>query len=277
MSQTVRSVHVVRNHNGGWSVKDAGSSEPLASTATQREAIDLAWEHAQEIEADLVIHRRDGSFREVKSVGESRGNDRAGAAGKGSSEMSEQIGVEDVVSVGSRVSWAALLAGAVISLTVYVTLGILGVAIGLSVTPYIEGQEFAIGAAVWAAMTLIVSLFIGGFVTSQSTVGEKKGEAMIYGTLLWGILFIGLVFLNGGGLDLGFGGLLNRVQAASIDNVSDSASADRVAAAWWTFGGLVLSLITAMLGALAGAGPNLVLRRVRGTRRAVVRTETNTA
>lgn len=42
-----------------------------------------------------------------------------------------------------------------------------------------------------------------------------------------------------------------------------------VGLAWWTFGGVVLSILAAVGGSLSGSGPELVLKRIRGRRAAV--------
>ena len=38
-------------------------------------------------------------------------------------------------------------------------------------------------------------MFFGGWATSRLAVGESKLEAVLYGLILWGVLFLGLVWL----------------------------------------------------------------------------------
>ena len=211
-------------------------------------------------------------------------------------ELSE---TRDMVSVGSRVRWSAIFAGAVIALALNVILGVLGVAFGLSFGG--EGGEWEAAALIYAVIAAAVSLFIGGFVASQTTAGETKGEALVYGVLVWALLVLILPVLVGLGGTLGFGALLGQVnpaapQTARVDEetlraaglqeeqvraVRDAqekargaaAGIDAAEAAWWTLGGMVLSLIAAVLGAIVGAGPEMVFAALY--RRTVVVTSSN--
>src|SRR5919108_422939 len=79
---------------------------------------------------------------------------------------------EDVVSVGTRVSWAAIFAGAVLALAIYFLLAILGGAVGVSVSDRVDPSKLRTGALIWAIVTTCAALFVGGVVTSQFTVGE---------------------------------------------------------------------------------------------------------
>jgi hypothetical protein len=60
--------HVVPNGNG-WSVLGAGNSRATSTHPTQREAIQAAREIAQNQQAELLIHNREGQIRERNSYG----------------------------------------------------------------------------------------------------------------------------------------------------------------------------------------------------------------
>src|SRR5687768_4720062 len=95
---------------------------------------------------------------------------------------------EDVMSVGSRISWAAIFAGAVLALAMNFLLMMLGGAVGLSVRDRVDPDKFNDAAVIWTILCLCISLFVGGVVTSQFTVGENKMEAVIYGIIMWALL-----------------------------------------------------------------------------------------
>jgi hypothetical protein len=210
---------------------------------------------------------------------------------------------EDLLPVGSRVSWGAIFAGAMVALALYLLFSVLGTAIGLTVSSDVEADELGTGAAIYAILVNLIALFVGGWVTSQCAVGENKLEAGVYGVILWGVVFAILLWLMVSGVRMGFNAVMGEASgsgAASLaapqitpgglrdslgigagqsqpqgtpQQPSAAASAPpdvravasdprTVEAAWWTFGGILLSMVAAIGGALAGSGPNLILRRV---------------
>jgi hypothetical protein len=196
--------------------------------------------------------------------------------------------------VASRVSWAAILAGAVVALAVYLVLTLLGGAIGLTVSDNVRSGTLAAGAAVWAVVSTVVALFIGGWVTSQCIIGESRAEAVIHGIIMWGVVLAMVLWLVGAGLRAGYGAMMGvatftdtsrqgddwgtgarreGVPQQAIDDwrqkareatpearrAEDEAAARRAAeyathATWYTLLGTLLSMIAAVGGALAGAG-----------------------
>src|SRR5438105_317139 len=94
--------------------------------------------------------------------------------------------LEDIASVGSRVSWSAIFAGAALALAIYFLLMVLGAAVGLTYTERIDPGVHQ-GAIGWALVTLCVSVFLGGLISSQFTVGENKVEAVVGGILAWAV------------------------------------------------------------------------------------------
>jgi hypothetical protein len=222
------------------------------------------------------------------------------------------VQAQDILPVRSRVSFSAIFAGAVVALALILLLSLLGGALGLSLSNHMHEHSFNVGAAVWAVVTVLLSLFAGGCVATRCAVGETTGEALIHGTIMWGLVFALLLWLTTAGIRMGFNAALNTaltavnlqvnarlsdadLQAAGFSqeeiarfrsqfdrlraaNLPAEAQAQfeqnrdtAVRAAWWTFGGVLLSLLAALAGALAGAGPQVVLTRL-GFRRTVVAT-----
>jgi len=114
------------------------------------------------------------------------------------------IGVEDLIPVQSRVSWAAIFAGAVVALAAYLVLTLLGGAIGLSISDAARSSTLTTSAAVWAIVGTAIALFMGGWVTSQCTVGENKTEAVVHGVIMWGVVLFLMLWLVGAGMRAGF-------------------------------------------------------------------------
>ena len=46
-------------------------------------------------------------------------------------------------------------------------------------TQTVRPETVGTGAAVWAVLTTVLSLFVGGYVTSQCSVGESRFEAAL--------------------------------------------------------------------------------------------------
>jgi hypothetical protein len=132
--------------------------------------------------------------------------------------MAESVTVraEDLMPVRSRVSWGAILAGAMVALALYFLLTLLGAAVGLSVGGRVGPENIGSGAAVWAIASTLLALFVGGYVTSQCTVGENKGEAVLYGLILWGVLFGMLLWLTATGVRSGFHAMVGVASAGEV-------------------------------------------------------------
>lgn len=224
-------------------------------------------------------------------------------------DRGQDVGIEDVMEVGSRVGWGAIVAGAVMALATSLVLTVLGTAVGLSVSDSVDGDSLGVGAGIWAIVTTIVALFIGGYITSQCVVGETKTESVVHGIIMWGVTFALLMWFAASGISSGFGAMMQvaDVGATASQNASDQTwqrmaqaagvsqdqidewtsraeatandpQAQREAAeetqeaathaAWWTLGGLILSMAAAVGGAILGAGPSFRLLPVHVGRRA---------
>lgn len=134
----------------------------------------------------------------------------------------------DLLAVRSRVSWGAIAAGAMVALTIYIVLTLLGLALGIEVAMRGSTDYLGAGAAVYSILTLLISMFFGGWATSRLAVGESKLEAVLYGLILWGVLFLGLLWLLTIGVRTGFGAMLGAASGAYSTD-SGRVDSDRVA------------------------------------------------
>src|SRR5256885_161671 len=102
------------------------------------------------------------------------------AAGEG------PVKVEDVAGVRSRISWPAVLAGAVVAVATNMVFTMFFGAVGLSLTETnVRENAIGVGALIAVLLGMLVSLFLGGWVTAQLTAGETEREAILYGLLTW--------------------------------------------------------------------------------------------
>lgn len=140
------------------------------------------------------------------------------------------IRTEDILPVKSRVSWGAIGAGAVLALALYFLLTLLGGATGLSISDKVSATALKSGAAVFAILITIVTLFTGGYVASRLTVGEDKAEGVMYGILVWAATFAMLMALLAGGVRGGYNALVGLATAGQAvadrtpqDSLEDAA------------------------------------------------------
>lgn len=278
-------IHIVP-HEQGWAIKREGQDKIQSSHATQKEAIDAGRDIARDDEVDLVVHRQDGTFRNVLTYTNDM-NEHTKSSGNGT-----RVQAHDVIPVGSRVSWSAIAAGAAIALTVNAILWMGGLAIGITVVDNVSGRMLTIWSAVWLLVSTLISMFLGGLVVSRVTTGEDKTEAVLYGVIMWGFMAVCSLALAGSGLSTGaqlasirplsgndpwldtkYSEEMNlteaqREKAEAINAKAKSAAGELnpTAAAWWAFTTLVLSLGAAVGGSLIGSGPEFMLRRVGTTR-----------
>jgi hypothetical protein len=105
----------------------------------------------------------------------------------------------DLLAVRSRVSWAAILAGAMVALTIYIVLMLLGLTVGITAAIKGTHMDLGVGSGLYTVFALAVAFFFGGWTASRMAVGESRVEAVLYGVILWGVLFLGMLWLVASG------------------------------------------------------------------------------
>lgn len=116
----------------------------------------------------------------------------------------------------NKVSWGAILAGAIIALIVQFLLTLLGIGIGAATLDPATGdnpdaQTFSIVGAIWYAVSGIIASFIGGFVAARLSGRPLKSNGGLHGLTSWAVTTLLLLYLlttTIGGL---VGGALNGI------------------------------------------------------------------
>jgi hypothetical protein len=114
---------------------------------------------------------------------------------------------------GPRVRWAGVMSGFFVAIGVLMILGALGVAIGVTALgdPRAATSETAsglgIGAGVWAFVTMLVALLLGGMVSTKVTDRPDRPGALIHGVLVWVLFSLFTVWMIANGVSLGLSGL----------------------------------------------------------------------
>jgi hypothetical protein len=145
--------------------------------------------------------------------------------------VEEAIATRPVLPVRNRVQWGPIVAGVLSAIVVFLLLTILGIALGASVLdPANTAGEIGTWAAVWGAITAIVSFLIGGWIASRAAVVEGSFAGLLNGVTVGiaGLLLI--IWLTASGLGNLFGtigsavgGVLN-VAASVAPAAADAAN-----------------------------------------------------
>ncbi len=137
-------------------------------------------------------------------------------------------------TAGFRLSWGAVFAGLVVAIALQLTLTLLGAAIGFSAwQPGESTGALGAGAAIWAIVSVLLSLFIGGRTTGRLAGILTRTDGILHGILLWALSTIVAVWLLASGVSALAGGATSLVgnvlgvgaQAAS--QVAGGAAASR--------------------------------------------------
>jgi hypothetical protein len=194
-----------------------------------------------------------------------------------------QMSIERRATVldGMKISWGGVFCGVLAGVGTLMLLSSLGVAVGISAlnTRAPHHSAIGVGAAVWAGLTLLAALFVGGWASTRLSLLWERTTAVFEGAMVWVLSTILIVYLAAHGIALVANGTLDvlsmadqesgqitdelpggGVQAAPDTSLApdDAAMAAAQAkpklsaTAWSTFGSLVLSLLAAICGAAVG-------------------------
>src|SRR5215472_5327120 len=92
----------------------------------------------------------------------------------------------------SRISWGAVLAGAVVAAATMLLLSYLGVAIGagalhLTHISATDLRSYGLGAGIWTAVNLILSMGFGGYVAARLSGTHSHLDGELHGITVWAV------------------------------------------------------------------------------------------
>jgi hypothetical protein len=155
---------------------------------------------------------------------------------------------------GMRVSWGGVFGGVLVALGFLLLMTALGVAVGITAAQPGETDTGTLGAGagIWAAVSLLVALFVGGWVSTRIGAIFDGTTGFFEGALVWVVSVLLMLCMASTGLGMLFGGASELVGGAAQALSSVLQSSQATSAAWITFGALLLSLLAAVFGAMAG-------------------------
>jgi MFS family permease len=182
----------------------------------------------------------------------------------------------------SRLSWAAIFAGAAVALAVWLILHLLGIGVGLTAIDPDDASSLhkvGIGTGIWSAIAPLVGLFVGGWVSGLAARPMNRRDGVIHGAVAWAIATIssmiilmtvivslaGTVLRTGGEIASGVAQAAGhvvgnehqaRAQGSQITAHAEEMRHDALQAAETTGKGLValaIAFIAGLVAAIAGA------------------------
>ena len=181
------------------------------------------------------------------------------------------------VDYHDRVRWGPVLAGLFTAIATQLVLSALGAAIGLtsvanSGAPRSDAGGVGSAVGIWSIISLLISLFIGGWITARACGPMSKSSALLNGAILWATTLAISAWLLSSGVSGAFGivasnagAAINQAQQsgarlpnpANVPNVTADQTRDiagNAAKVGWSFAiGSLLALASALFGANVGA------------------------
>jgi hypothetical protein len=174
-----------------------------------------------------------------------------------------------------RVRWGAILAGLFTAIASQLVLSALGAAIGLtsianSGAPRSDAGDVGTAVGIWSIISLLISLFLGGWVTARSAGPMSKNSVLLNGAILWATTLAISAWLLSSGVSGAFGILasnageiVNQAQQSGTslpndatnvtsDEARELASNSAKISGSFVLGSL-LALASSLFGAKAGA------------------------
>jgi hypothetical protein len=177
-----------------------------------------------------------------------------------------------VVDYHDRVRWGPILAGLVTALSSQLVLSGIGAAVGFSTiansgAPRSDASSVGSAVGIWAIISLLISLFLGGWIMARACGPMNRSTALLNGAILWATTLALSAWLLSNGVSGAFGivasnagNIINQTGTAAVPNTPPNVSAQdarniagNAATVGWSFSlGSLLGLLAALIGASVG-------------------------
>jgi hypothetical protein len=118
---------------------------------------------------------------------------------------------------GMRVSWGGVFGGVLVALGFLLLMTALGVAVGISATQPGETDTGTLGtgAGIWAGLSLLLALFIGGWVSTRIGAIFDGTTGFFEGVLVWVVSLLLMLYFASSGIGMLAGGAFKLVGGAA--------------------------------------------------------------
>jgi hypothetical protein len=117
----------------------------------------------------------------------------------------------------ARVKWTAVWAGLVVGMSTQLLLTLLGLAIGAWSIDLKDAQPaggIPLGAGLWTGLSLLLSAFIGAYVTARLSGSSARSDGMYHGAVVWGVTWLAFAWLTTTALSVMLGGVFSALGSA---------------------------------------------------------------
>jgi hypothetical protein len=117
---------------------------------------------------------------------------------------------------GMRVSWGGVFGGVLVALGFLLLITALGVAVGISAAQpgETDAGTLGAGAGIWASVSLLVALFIGGWVSTRIGAIFDGTTGFFEGVLVWVVSVLLMLYMASTGIGMLAGGAFKLVGGA---------------------------------------------------------------
>ena len=133
---------------------------------------------------------------------------------------------------GMKVSWGGIFGGVLVAVGLLLLLTALGVAIGVSAAQpgQTDASTLGTGAGIWAGVSLLIALFIGGLVSTRIGAISDGATGFFEGALVWVVSLLMMAYFATSGVTMLAGGAFQMVGGATqaISTVMQSGGGPNV-------------------------------------------------
>jgi hypothetical protein len=118
---------------------------------------------------------------------------------------------------GMRVSWGGVFGGVLVALGFLLLMTALGVAVGISAAQPSESDPGTLGtgAGIWGGVSLLLALFLGGWVSTRIGAIFDGTTGFFEGALVWVVSVLMMLYFASSGIGMLAGGAFKLVGGAA--------------------------------------------------------------
>jgi hypothetical protein len=126
----------------------------------------------------------------------------------------------------SRIKWSAVFAGWAVGLAVQMVLSLAGLGFGAWAIDLHDAnptEDIPVGAAVWTGLSMLISAFVGGYVTARLSGASIRSDGVYHGVVVWGVNWLVFAWLTTTAMATMIGGAFS-ILGTTLQTVAEGLS-----------------------------------------------------